>query len=215
MPVTIDEISSRITVQDGDTIPSIAKVVGHFLETIWNHPENAELKAKRKNPNILYPGDQVFVPALRLKDYSCATDARHSFKRRGVPAKLKMQLFLLGEPRRNEPYTLILGDEIIRGTTDGDGNLEHFIPPDSPGGVLRLNGGKEEYPVRVGYLNPIDTVSGIKQRLNNLGYHCGDESEDESDKFKEAIIQFQGDQKLKQTGELDAGTKSKLESLHT
>jgi len=214
MPVSIDEIVVQV-VQPGDSIPSIAHDSGHFWETLWNHGDNAELKAKRKNPNILAPGDEVTVPPIRVKDFDGATDTRHSFKRKGIPAKLKMQLFLLGEPRRNEPYTLILDDEIIRGTTDGDGNLEHYIKPNAKGGVLKLNGGKEEYPVRVGHLNPIDIISGVKQRLNNLGYYCGDESDDLTDQFKEALVQFQGEQKLKQTGEIDDATRSKLESLHT
>ena len=213
MPIEIKEVTIKVT--PGDSIPSIAQDSGHFSETIWNYGENAELKAKRKNPNLLYPGDDVFVPAIRLKDFSCATDTRHSFKRKGVPAKLKMQLFLLGEPRRNEPYTLILDDEIIRGKTDADGNIEHYIKPNSKGGKLILNGGKEEYPVRVGHLNPIDTVSGVKQRLNNLGFYCGDESDEETCQYKQAIVQFQGDQKLKQTGELDDATCGKIESLHT
>lgn len=212
MPIEIKEVVIRVS--PGDSIPSIAQDSGHFSETIWNHGANAALKALRKNPNILAPGDDVTVPAIRLKDFSCATDVRHSFKRRGVPAKLKIQLFLLGEPRRNEDYTLILDDKIIRGKTDADGNIEHYIPPNSKGGKLILGGGKEEYPVRVGHLNPIDTLSGIKQRLNNLGYNCGDESDDETDALKEAIIRFQGGQKLNPTGELDGATRAKIESLH-
>lgn len=202
-------------VSAGDSIPSLAHDNGHFWETLWDHPENAELKAKRKNPNILAPGDEVYIPPIRVKDFPGGTDQRHSFKRKGVPAKLKMQLFLMGEPRRNEPYTLVLDDEIIKGTTDGDGNLEHFIKPNSRGGVLKLNGGKEEYPVRVGHLNPIDTISGIKQRLNNLGFYCGDESDEETETFSQALIQFQGDQGLKQTGKVDDATRGKLESVHT
>ena len=213
MPVEIKELVIRVSV--GDSIPSLAHDNGHFWETLWNHGRNAALKAKRKNPNILAPGDEVYIPPIRVKDYSGGTDSRHSFKRKGIPAKLKMQLFLLGEPRKNEPYTLILDDEIIRGTTDGDGNLEHYIKPNSKGGVLKLNGGKEEYPVRVGHLNPIDTVSGQKQRLNNLGFYCGDESDDHTDQFSQAVVQFQGENGLKQTGKVDDATKSKIEALHT
>ena len=214
MPVSIDELVVQV-VQAGDSIPSIAHDSGHFWETIWNHGDNAELKGKRKNPNILASGDEVTVPPIRVKEFSGATGTRHSFKRKGIPAKLKMQLFLLGEPRRNEAYTLILDDKIIRGKTDADGNIEQYIQPNSKGGVLKLNGGKEEYPVRVGHLNPIDTVSGVKQRLNNLGFYCGDESDEETGQYKQAVVQFQGDQKLKQTGELDAATRGKIESLHT
>jgi hypothetical protein len=35
-----------------------------------------------------------------------------------------MQLKMLGEPRKNEPYSLILDDKTIEGTTDGDGFLK-------------------------------------------------------------------------------------------
>lgn len=210
-----DTNDNTIIASEGDSIPSIAHDHGHFFETIWNHGNNAALKALRKNPNILYPGDEVFVPALRLKTFSKGTDSRHSFVRRGTPQKLKIQLMQLGEPRKNEPYTLVIDGEIINGTTDGDGNLEQFIKPNAKGGVLKLQGGKEEYPVRIGHLNPIDTVSGQKQRLNNLGYNCGDESEDETEQFAQAITQFQGAKKLKETGKMDDATKAKLESLHT
>lgn len=205
----------KYTVGLGDSIPSLAHDNGHFWETLWDHSENAELKAKRKNPNILFPGDEVYIPPIRVQDHKGSTDTRHKFVRKGIPAKLKMQLFLLGEPRRNEPYTLILDDEIIHGTTDGDGNLEHFIKPNSKGGILRLNGGKEEYPVRVGHLNPIDTISGIKQRLNNLGYNCGNESNEIDDLLTQALVQFQGDHDLEPTGEIDAATRGKIESVHT
>ena len=213
MPVAIEEIV--IDVDLGDSIPSIAHEAGHFWETVWNYGANADLKAKRKNPNILNPGDVVTVPAIRVKSYSCGTDTRHSFKRKGVPAMMKMQLKLLGEPRANEEYTIILGDKTYRGTTDSDGNLEHPIPPNCKGGRIILDGGKEEYPVNIGHLNPIDTVSGQKQRLNNLGYYCGDDSNELTDTFSQAVTQFQGENKLKETGKVDDATKGKIESLHT
>ena len=39
------------TVGNCDSIPSIAKDKGFFWKTIWNHPNNAMLKALRKDPN--------------------------------------------------------------------------------------------------------------------------------------------------------------------
>jgi N-acetylmuramoyl-L-alanine amidase len=55
-------------VVQGDCVLSIAEQYGFFWETVWNHPSNAELKKKREDPAILYPGDVVFVPEKRLKD---------------------------------------------------------------------------------------------------------------------------------------------------
>ena len=87
------------TVQVGDCISSIAFERGFFWETIWNHPKNAELKQKRQDPNILKEGDIVHIPDKELKEESCATDQKHKFKIKGVPAKLKLRLM---EPPRDE-----------------------------------------------------------------------------------------------------------------
>ena len=87
------------TVQTGDCISSIAFERGFFWETIWNHPKNADLKQKRVDPNILKEGDVVHVPDKELKEESCATDQKHQFKVKGVPAKLKLKLM---EPPKND-----------------------------------------------------------------------------------------------------------------
>jgi len=198
----------------GESIPSIAADNGFFWETIWNHGQNAGLKAKRKDPNQLMPGDQVFIPDLTKKTESRGTDASHKFKLKGTPIKLKMQLNMLDQPRANEPYVLKIDDQLTKGTLDGQGKLEATIPPNARGGQLLLNGGKEVIPVRLGDLNPVDDPSGAKQRLNNLGFPCGGEDSAVTDQMKSALKQFQDKVKLPTTGELDAATKSKLQELH-
>jgi hypothetical protein len=37
----------KYTIDNGESIPSVAKDNGFFWETLWNHSENAELKQKR------------------------------------------------------------------------------------------------------------------------------------------------------------------------
>ena len=37
-------------VKAGDCVSSVAFERGFFWETVWNHPKNSELKAKRKDP---------------------------------------------------------------------------------------------------------------------------------------------------------------------
>jgi hypothetical protein len=86
-------------VKDGDCVSSIAFNHGFFWETLWNSGHNAELKSKRKDPNILQEGDVVHIPELTLKDESCATEKRHEFKLKGVPAKLKLRLM---RPKKQE-----------------------------------------------------------------------------------------------------------------
>ncbi len=203
-----------VTVSLGDSITSIAKENGFFWETIWNHGNNAALKAKRKDPNVLFEGDEVFVPELEIKEESRGANARHPFKLKGQQVKFKLQLLMMGEPRANEPYTLVVDGKPLQGTTGGDGKLEHVVPANAKMGTLKLRGGKEEYPVRIGHLNPIDTISGAQQRLNNLGFNCGAEDGEMNDTFKAALTAFQNKHKLNATGDLDGATKAKLEECH-
>jgi peptidoglycan hydrolase-like protein with peptidoglycan-binding domain len=79
---------------------------------------------------------------------------------------------------------------------------------------LKLQGGQEIIPIKLGNLNPIDEISGVKQRLNNLGFRCGGEDNQWNDQAKSALKEFQSKHKLPESGELDAATKSKLQALH-
>ena len=68
------------TVRQGDHLSKIAKDNGFTDYTvIWDHPNNSDLKKQRQNPNILLPGDQVFIPDMEQKQESGATDKRHTF----------------------------------------------------------------------------------------------------------------------------------------
>ena len=49
-------------VKYGDYLTKIASEHGTTWQAIWNHPANAELRAKRGSPDILYPGDVLQIP---------------------------------------------------------------------------------------------------------------------------------------------------------
>ncbi len=203
-----------VTVDLGDSIASLAHGAGHIVKKVWDHPQNSQLKAKRKDPNVLAPGDEVFLPDVELKDEACPTDQKHKFKLTGETVKFRLQLMLMNEPRANMAYVLVIDGKVYQGTTGGDGRLEHVIPAESKGGTITLNNGKEEYPIRIGHLNPIDTISGAQQRLNNLGFNAGSEDGESDDELKDAISAFQQKYKLTVTGQMDGATRSKLEQLH-
>ena len=147
---------AKVRVGSGESAVSIAKKNGFFWKTVWNHGENAVLKEKRKDPSLLYEDDEIFIPKKRKKEVSKATEAEHTFKIKGEPCKLKLQLLKLGDPRKNEDYVIEVNGERIEGTTDSEGKLEHFIPGDANNGTLILRNGMETYPIRIGDLDPID-----------------------------------------------------------
>src|SRR5689334_20800963 len=60
--------------------------------TIWNHADNTELKTKRENPNVIFPGDQSSIPEKETSEYSRATDNTHKFRKSGNPLQLNVKL---------------------------------------------------------------------------------------------------------------------------
>ena len=204
--------SQTVTVGSDDSILSIAKENGFWWSTVWNHPNNSALKSQRKVPEVLQQGDQVYVPALDPKKVPKPTDARHKFKLKGEQAKFKIRLLLLDQARANEDYILVIDGNIKTGKTDGNGIIECDIANDARGGVLKLKNGKEQYPITIGRLDPVDTPSGVRQRLKSLGYNPEPDPDDQMP--KEALKIFQAKNKLSVSGEFDGATKAKLQELH-
>lgn len=200
-------------VRQGDSIASIAFERGLFPDTIWDDPKNKELKDKRKESDILMPGDIVYIREKEEKEESCATEKKHKFKRKGVPAKLQLQLIEEGQPRANLEYQLIIDGTPINGKTNKDGWLKHSIPPNTKKGELKI-GDSEVIDLEIGHLDPINTIEGIQERLNNLGFNCGEPSGKLDDRTSAAIRGFQQEYGLEATGKPDKKTESKLTEVH-
>jgi hypothetical protein len=204
---------TEIEAGDGDSIPSIAKSKGFFWKTIWEHPENATLKEERETPNVLQAGDRVFVPDKEMKEFPCATGERHDFKLKGDPVKFVLQLKKLGRPRKDEAYMLVINGRMVEGTTDGDGKLEAWMPGNVRTAELRLNNGQEVHQLRVSRLDPADSLSGVQQRLNNLGFACGSETGELTPRTQRALRSFQSMYGLEVTGELNDETTQQVRDM--
>lgn len=201
------------TVRDGDCISSLALRYGMAPKTIWDHPENSEL-AKARNRSVLQPGDVVHVPPQEEHSESCATEKRHSFERVGVPAMVRIRLLKNGKPFKGEKYTLDIRDgERLAGTTDDEGWLEHFIPPDAMEGVLVCDKGARRFELLFASLDPPETLKGVQARLQGMGLNPGQVDGKMNRTLSGAISEFQKAQGLKVTGEADKGTTDKLRSL--
>lgn len=209
------------TVEQGDHLSKIAKDNGFTDYTIiWNHPNNAELKKKRQSPNVLFPGDQVFVPDMEQKQESGATDKRHTFTVDTKPLKLCLVL----EDQYEKPIggaqcALRVKDQVTQPTTSADGKIEQDIPPDADKAFLVVR--SDETPYRnvllvfnIGDLDPVDEVSGQVARLNNLGYFAGKLDGSDDDAFASAIQEFQCDFGLVVDGICGPKTQAKLKQVH-
>lgn len=199
-----------------DCISSIALEHGFFPDTIWNDPDNADLRRVRRDPNVLRTGDLVVIPDKRRKEEDKPTDKRHQFRRKGFPTTVHIRLLKNDEPQANKPYQLVVDGRIHEGRTDGDGNLWIYIPADARKATLYVGEGeyRDEYQLALRRLQPVSDLLGAQQRLNNLGYPAGPENGNLSPMIMQALMRFQRDNGLDITGENDERTQNKLLELH-
>ena len=203
------------TVVQGESIISIAEVHGFFAETLWDHPANAALRELRQYRNVLAPGDVVTIPDKVEKSLPVTTGRSHVFRRRGVPALLRLRLLDEEQPRAGLVYRLVVGGREQRGVTDDDGVLEKYVPTSAREGVLLLGDDDDEViQLKLGELDPVSEISGIQARLNNLGFACGELSGELDDATREALRDLQRRFDLAVTGEPDPATRARLFALH-
>ena len=213
------------TVEQGEFLAKIAGMYGYSdCRAIWDHPENAALKARRKSPNVLFPGDQLFIPDREVKEVPGSTEQRHRFQ-----VKLqRLKLIIFVEDINDEPIADALCFFVIDGDplpmrTDGAGKVERDITPRARRGELNFTERKIKHQLLIGHLNPITDaegkatgdLTGVQARLNNLGFDAGPVTGQMNDQTRAAIQEFQeyiGHENP--TGELDDETRNLLEFMH-
>jgi N-acetylmuramoyl-L-alanine amidase len=235
-------MATRHVVKPGEHLSHIAALYGFSdYKAIWDFGENAELRKKRKDPHILAPGDVVMVPAPRKKTVTKAAGSRHRFRLASVTLHLRVRLLDRWDRKLHDAPCWFRIDD-----TDDQGNpkkaVEAYKPTDKEGlfefpvtrtaveGELEVQPSaegdrqKEKFDLFVGGLDPVTTDSGMRARLNNLGYFAGlTEGFDDREQLRWALEEFQFDHKIKpQNGDLDdsknqakiAATRKKLVEVH-
>lgn len=203
-------------IAQGQCISSLAEQYGFRPERVWDDDANEALRELRADPNILEPGDRIFIPERENKLVDCATNQTHRFVRHGVPAKLSLRLVDDGEGHAGRPFVARIGDKVIEGNSDADGRIELWVPSRAVQVEITVGEGADAhvFAVRVGSLDPVTTVRGVQARLDNLGFECEATGELDEDTV-EAITDFQhyiGH--AAPSGELDDLTRDALAKLH-
>lgn len=231
------------TVQPNEDVQIIAADHGIAdWKAVWEHPQNADLRSKRPDPHVLYKGDQVWIPALPPKEFEVATNQEHRFVL--YEPKTLLHLVLNdseGNPEPGVRYEIWINDERYDPPghedelrTREDGLIHHMVPV-TRSIELRIfdhtrdedeeheeeqeeKAGRPRYDtitVMPGHLDPIDTVEGVQDRLNNLGYGFGDdEPGTEGPGTEAALREFQADYGLVPTGVMDDYTRARLLEAH-
>lgn len=212
-------------VEQGECFSTIGALYGFadYCE-IYTHPKNASLHRKRPNPDVLLPGDIVFIPDKTQKRVDRATGRTHQFVVDEATVHLRIVLEdPQGAPIQKTPFQIEHEGTVLQGDVTESGLVDKEIPVSWRTAQLLLPELHLSFPLQIGGLDPIDEpigddaiVTGVQARLNNLGFHCGKVDGVLGPKTKAAIAAFQK-QVMKQehpTGEPDKQTRQALQKQH-
>jgi len=166
---------------------------------IYDHPNNADFKRIRPNPDVLHPGDRVFIPEVRPREESCQTEKCHWFVLKWPKKVLRITLEDSdGKAITDAPYEftvdppppdwssrvtlkgrLAASNRTLRGKTDSSGSLEEPVAVNAARARLKI--GSLVWELAIGHLDPhkqtpddrITGITGIQARLQNLGFYSG------------------------------------------
>jgi hypothetical protein len=225
-----------------DCMVSIALASGHHWSTIWDHPGNRGLKEARRDPNVLLPGDRVTIPPLRERLEQAATGKRHTFRRRGVPAKLRLRFFKEpryrlvnagidasdalhasgGDPvlererpeaRAHAACVVEISGRTLRTVTDGDGCVELAIQGGESVAVITLEPGTAREARRTVRIGRLRPIDDPAGVRQRLE-NLGIACGDDPRAFAEGVRAFQAMAGLPLGGPVDPPFRAKLLEIH-
>lgn len=217
----------RYTIQQGDTLLRIAKQFGlGCSKALYMHPSNAEFRQLRPDPNLVYPGDQITIPDDKPSLFSGLPDRRHVFvySESGAPEKELLRLALKdsdGQSVSGLRATLMLGDQSLEAIVSEEGILEIDLTdtPEQEGELQVFTteasaDPSHRFQLQFAHLDPIDTISGIQSRCNNLGFDCGTVDESLGENTRRGVRAFQSAQGLTVDGEPGPKTQASLQKAY-
>ncbi len=205
-------------VRQGDYLEQLAFRYAFDAEEVWNDGKNAELKQKRKDPNQLAPGDVLHFARSEKKPYPLHKGTSNEY-RASVP-KIKTTLHFSDalQPFANEPYVVEGLAQPVEGSADAQGTVIIESPIHVREVRIVFPKRHQSYSIRIGDVDPIEETSGVRARLEHLGYLPSGQdamSEASSDqRLVTAIKEFQRDHGLEPTGEIDDALRAELVKAH-
>ncbi len=200
-------------IKQGDYLTQLAHDLGFDKDSVWQDDKNADLRAKRPNPEILYPGDLLYLPEKEPAPSEMAQGSENSYAA-DVPTVKVTLVFTNADPSlANEPFE-VEGLPLTTGTTDGDGQFEFDVPVIVREFTVTFKNQEYTYHVLVGSVDPATEESGIRTRLSNLGLYRRAADDEDADALAGAVAEFQRTNSIPITGAVDDATREAIVAAH-
>lgn len=211
---------TQYKVKPGDHLTAIADRLGlEDTETLLSQPGNSAL-ADRKRPEMLDPDEILAIPDLKPMTFTLATGQRHKLTVKRPKAKLCVGMVtFVGQPSSASAAEVTLEGKPPETKSLDGGKLDMPIAPACGRATIKLAASDESKPdiawnLQLGHLPRVESDDGLLARLRNMGYYRTVADELDERERRSAIEEFQHDQGLTLTGQLDDDTKAKIEEVY-
>lgn len=171
----------KYKVVEGDRISSIAARRCTTVDKILaKNPQLAD--RTKRNPEMLMPGEELVMPPKEVKNFHADERTCSTTVIEPIPSRLQLKLQVAGMPLKPQAFKWKLGRDPYPGEgkdaqwkggqVTAEGVVSFDVPPTATEAVVYLPSLGFEFLARIGYLHPPSALSGVQQRLNNLGYAC-------------------------------------------
>ena len=207
-------------VRQGDYLAKLAFVNGFDVDAVWGDPKNEELKKLRGDHHILAPGDVVHFPTGKKEGQPIAKGTTNGYAAKVPTVEVNLEFRNAdGTPMAGEPLEIQgIAAASAAAKTDGAGKVVLKLPVTVREVTVGFPLRHYAHTVRVGDLDPGVEASGIKQRLQHLGFllptPAGPDAADDDDTLRQAIAMFQVKKNIEATGILDEDTRKALLDEH-
>jgi hypothetical protein len=209
------------TVKQGESIASIAAQYNMHWKKIYEDPSNSDFRQLRPNPHVIYPGDEVSIPEKELREENRTTDQRHHFEVEPRTVVLRVVMKDIEDHvLDNCAYKLEVDEKVYKGTTGTDGLIQETLPADAHDGTLTFwlnaeaQGGSFRWSLRLSHIDPVECLTGVQARLNNLSFNAGPVDGIRGPKTEAAVRAFQKKYRLKLDGISGPITQKKLKEVY-
>jgi hypothetical protein len=162
-------------IRRGDFLLKIAYKLGFDADTVWNDPLNDDLRKLRPDPNFLLAGDLMYVPDQTENDpptHDLAAGSTTTFVTPPPPTHTLHFRFVNddGSVYASKDYTIQELPDLTGLSTDGDGFSTFEAPVTLDKATIVFTETGEQWSFQIGGIDPINSLSGVFQRLQNLGF---------------------------------------------
>jgi N-acetylmuramoyl-L-alanine amidase len=160
---------------DSDHLLQVAHKFGFDPDEVWNDPSNADLRKLRPDFNVLLAGDVLYIPDQVDKPvtfHNLAVGSTNSFVAPNPP-KVSVSVRFIdanGSTHTSKSFTIEELPELQGLKTTDEGVATFSVPVNLGRATLVFDETGEARSLWIASMDPIDTLSGIFKRLQNLGF---------------------------------------------